>query len=1355
MSSEEATKWELSKENIQPLKQGRKVAALSVAMDENEAKALALTRQEFETEIRTYSGDDPLDIWYRYALWTEQSFPKGGKGSKLYKLIESCVMAFQFDGHSLEKYANDLRFLELWVKYASMCPKPLEVYQTMDAKGLCTELAQFYENWAWEYEKMNNLKKADAVYMKGLQNGAQPSDELQLAHKNFQVRAVRMAIEDNQSEDNFESNEPQRGAFNTLKGVGNKKRAPHERAGPGAVLGSVGKFQVSDASEKNAPSFQIYSDENGTPLSSCNVKSGSVPIGPRTNRENEKQAGKWAKQKLSQRTTGVVPVTDVDKYNRPAFEVHQDENGGSATPKPSSTNDVLTAHSKQSGTWHVPLFVPEPFDPKRQPQYPKHKVYCGTEEFSLEELRAANYFKKIKEREVLMADVKASVMDEFMEMKRELEKHKELIMKMAGKGNKNQNTSQQDVSRQLYQDSWIAVNKSINNSQMFEDMKPNNPSITPAVQMLEDMKSNTSDKVNEISFGKTNSGSGSVRSANSSQNVGASPTVNTKQAMCMIKDLWNGSLFNTTTNNSSGNDELMKQRDGGSFVFKDSSKETQPGAIGGGGFTVYEDEPTGPQQQPQPQIPFIIHSDVHDTAPSQAPFPIFSDDKPANDGISDLNDQYQDDHNENQPPPDYVVQPKRTVTGILQPSKDIKFIPLEEQKKLEEDMLEEDEVLAEPLAEPLAKPLIETEKTMFGAKIEDQSMFGNIPADMTLKVPGSSEAFALNARVASTPAPWSTIDVVPQAESCGNDFTLSILSGKRSHCFMSDQDLMEDVKNLKDSPEKKEEEELSGELMPPPHSEAPEKPLSPIMECSREYRSSSSSSGSSTLGCHWTSHQKTAGGYSMSHMSRSRHLLSMQSEGELRYETVNETNAMPIEDLSKSGYMADKSGGESLSRSRQPLVPELKPVEEVTFNPAMMASLLMSKDEMMLDLQDYGEPSESRNESQSSTQKAPNAKGSKAMQMSVEELDPFDEELCDNLLHNLDVPINQRGGFMELKGNVPVVKSDIQLSLGPEIFQVKRQCGEGAYAQVFLAVTLDSMNVTVLPMDVDTDDGDDIMQVVLKVEKPACHWEFYICHELRQRLKAQKRPEHILDSVLRMNRGYFFSNGSIMVNPYHKHGSLLNAINVYRKTGSLMPEELVLYFTIEMLAILETIHSCNIIHADIKPDNFILASRPEINIPASTPEEMFSNCPQSLKLIDFGRSIDMNLFPKGTTFTKKVTTESFTCCEMQDGRPWTYQTDLYCVAATAHCMLRGNYMTVVKDEDRNIWKLKDGVFKRYWLRQLWGEFFHTILNIQSCSDIPAAGDLKRKFMKAFHENQKHKEFAFKVGSLLTNLNKGK
>lgn len=92
----------------------------------------------------------------------------------------------------------------------------------------------------------------------------------------------------------------------------------------------------------------------------------------------------------------------------------------------------------------------------------------------------------------------------------------------------------------------------------------------------------------------------------------------------------------------------------------------------------------------------------------------------------------------------------------------------------------------------------------------------------------------------------------------------------------------------------------------------------------------------------------------------------------------------------------------------------------------------------------------------------------------------------------------------------------------------------------------------------------------------------------------------------------------------------------FKKAGLMFREELVLYFVIEVICILENIHATGFIHADIKPDNFLVTDVPKINYNATTAEQMFEGCPSSLQLIDFGRAIDMKILPQGTTFNHKV-----------------------------------------------------------------------------------------------------------------------
>lgn len=132
-----------------------------------------------------------------------------------------------------------------------------------------------------------------------------------------------------------------------------------------------------------------------------------------------------------------------------------------------------------------------------------------------------------------------------------------------------------------------------------------------------------------------------------------------------------------------------------------------------------------------------------------------------------------------------------------------------------------------------------------------------------------------------------------------------------------------------------------------------------------------------------------------------------------------------------------------------------------------------------------------------------------------------------------------------------------------------------------------------------------------------------------------------------------------------------------------------------MLKVVQTMHKAQIIHADIKPDNFLVQLSPDGTV--------------SLHLIDFGCSIDMSLFPPGTAFTRCVTTEDFVCCEMRDGRPWNYHTDLFCIAATAHTLLFDKYIELQK-KDGN-WSITQRLH-RYMRVDLWNMFFSALLNQQ-------------------------------------------
>lgn len=219
-----------------------------------------------------------------------------------------------------------------------------------------------------------------------------------------------------------------------------------------------------------------------------------------------------------------------------------------------------------------------------------------------------------------------------------------------------------------------------------------------------------------------------------------------------------------------------------------------------------------------------------------------------------------------------------------------------------------------------------------------------------------------------------------------------------------------------------------------------------------------------------------------------------------------------------------------------------------------------------------------------------------------------------------------------------------------------------------------------------------------------------------------------------------------MVCAYGEHGTLQDVVNSYLATGQRMDELLCMYYTVEMLRMLEVLHSAGLIHGDIKPDNLLIRHESEI-LEDWAPDRPGCWKDQGLCLIDWGRSIDVSLFPPSTEFEGDCKTSGFRCIEMQQKRPWTYQIDTYGLCCIVHTMLHGSYMEIEVDmDDGTVPKFRPKApFKRYHNRDLWTQFFDTLLNIKSCKDNPPLLDLRRVLEEYLVSNA---QFAKKLKNLM-------
>ncbi|PVD37415.1 hypothetical protein C0Q70_00005 [Pomacea canaliculata] len=339
---------------------------------------------------------------------------------------------------------------------------------------------------------------------------------------------------------------------------------------------------------------------------------------------------------------------------------------------------------------------------------------------------------------------------------------------------------------------------------------------------------------------------------------------------------------------------------------------------------------------------------------------------------------------------------------------------------------------------------------------------------------------------------------------------------------------------------------------------------------------------------------------------------------------------------------------------------------------------------------------------------------------------PFDEATTRTLLSSVQPPISCRANYIACHQHVPNFSNCHFINLGEDTYQLAGLIGEGGFAKVYRATNFGNN------FDDLSDDEMDSPSCVIKVQKPAAPWEFYICSVVHEQLSKLQIPMDIRPSLQEITHGYFYDDGSCLVSELCPLGSLLTLANSLKQDKKLLAdlEPLAAFLAVQLLNIVHGLHRCNIIHGDIKPDNILLLQLPQVN-KGSDIDKVFGHQTQVLRLVDFGQAIDMSLYPPGTTFLAKVKTSGFQCIEMMTDRPWTFQTDMFGLVGSLHVLIFGQYMKVYSSQGH--WYITSS-FQRKWKVDLWKKLFYQLLNIPDCDHQPDLLALSHQFQQHFVDN---------------------
>ncbi len=320
------------------------------------------------------------------------------------------------------------------------------------------------------------------------------------------------------------------------------------------------------------------------------------------------------------------------------------------------------------------------------------------------------------------------------------------------------------------------------------------------------------------------------------------------------------------------------------------------------------------------------------------------------------------------------------------------------------------------------------------------------------------------------------------------------------------------------------------------------------------------------------------------------------------------------------------------------------------------------------------------------------------------------------------------------------------------VYAVKRELGQGAFAPVYLVDSYDPDRPVEdsdrnRPSDFDCGSQERRRRGNLEAIKAECPpsqaiWEFHIIRTVHRRLllnnnnnKSHSNDElRALESIITAHELHAFADEAYLILDFCPTGTLLDLINLVRADNKRagraaadaagLDEALAMFFSVELLRMVESLHRVGILHGDLKGDNCLVRlphhyhAKPglqDLGPYAADGRDGWAGL--GITLIDFGRGIDVTDFAGRVGFIADWAASATDAPEIREARPWVWQLDLWGAAGVLHSLLWGRYIDTVAQTaaagplaaNKRRYKPREA-FKRYWQADIWAQVFDVLLN---------------------------------------------